>query len=266
MPTSPVLPRIEISKVSEYAYQIIRDKIDSKELPPGVRLDLSEMQRQLGISRTPLREALTRLELEGLVYIASRSGTYVTDPSAEEIAESFDVRSALEVYAVKLVVQRATEADLASLRALVSELGELTRCEDRISIYARYLAVDHEFHCRLVALADNQRLRAALERENLHAQMARVRYRRPERELDVAQVEHERIMTALEARDTAAARAEMEAHLEQASDRCSTTYRRGQSPLARIHCICRRTRILHRTTDYGSANVSFWPQGLLLAP
>lgn len=216
MPTSLPLPRIEISKVSEHTYQIIRDKIASKELPPGARLDLCEMEYQLGISRTPLREALTRLEVEGLVHIASRSGTYVTDPSPEEIGESFGVRSALEVYATKLATRLATDSDLMGLRALVTELGELTRCQDRMSIYARYLAVDHEFHRRLVALAGNQRLRAALERENLHAQMARVRYRRPERELDVAQVEHERIMTALEARDAATASAEMEAHLERA--------------------------------------------------
>lgn len=216
MSTPTPLPRIETSKISEHAYQIIRDKIASKEFQPGQRLDLDEMERQLGISRTPLREALYRLELEGLVYVAPRSGTYVTNPSAEEIAESFDVRTALEVYSLKLAARRATDADLAGLRALVAELSELVRCEDRMSIYARYLTIDHEFHRRLIALAGSQRLCAAHERENLHAQMARVRYRRPESELDLAQAEHERIISALEAQDTASARAEMEAHLERA--------------------------------------------------
>ena len=99
---------------------------------------------------------------------------------------------------------------------MVQELSDLTAVRDRDAIYPRYLSLDHQFHRQLVALAGNQRLCQIHDQENVHAQMARIRYRRSERELDVAQEEHERIMAALEARDVETAKAEMDAHLRRA--------------------------------------------------
>jgi DNA-binding GntR family transcriptional regulator len=174
------------------------------------------MEKQLGISRTPLKEALNRLEVEGLIQIRPRSGTYVTDPTPDDIADSFEVRRILELYAVELAVRLAKDEDLARLEAMVGELAILAAAPDRDAIYPRYLSTDHEFHRQLVLLAENRRLRYAHERENVHAQMARVRYRWSERELDTAQQEHERIMAALKARDSGAAKAEIDGHLKRA--------------------------------------------------
>ncbi len=216
MGTDPSLPRINARKISEAAYEILREKIVSKEFTPGQRLDLDAIEKQLGISRTPLKEALVHLEMEGLVVVVPRSGTYVSDPSPEQIAESFDVRMVLEVYAVELAVQRASDEDIEELRAMIQELGNLAAAKDRDAIYPRYLTLDHQFHRQLVALAGNQRLCQAHDQENVHAQMARIRYRRSERELDVAQEEHERIIAALETRDVEATKAEMDAHLRRA--------------------------------------------------
>jgi len=216
METDFSLPRINIHTISEAAYDILREKVISKEFAPGQRLNLEAIEKQLGISRTPLKEALTRLEMEGLIKIVPRSGTYVTDPGPGEIVESFDVRRVLEVYAIELAVQRASDEDLRSLRTMVQELGDLTAAKDRDAIYPRYLSLDHQFHRQLVALASNQRLCQVHDQENVHAQMARIRYRRSERELDVAQEEHGRIMAALEARDVETAKAEMDAHLRRA--------------------------------------------------
>ncbi len=216
METGPSLSHINTRKISEAAYDILREKVVSKEFTPGQRLNLDAIEKQLGISRTPLKEALIRLEMEGLIRIAPRSGTYVTDPGPKEIAESFDVRRVLEVYAVELAVQRASDEDVRKLRAIVQELGDLVTAEDRDAIYPRYLTLDHQLHRQLVALTGNQCLCQAHDRENVHAQMARIRYRRSERELDTAQEEHERIMAALEARDVETAKAEMDAHLRRA--------------------------------------------------
>jgi DNA-binding GntR family transcriptional regulator len=154
--------------------------------------------------------------MEGLVTVVPRSGTYVTEVTAADIAESFDVRRVLEVYAIELAVPRMSAADLRRLRRMVEQLGDLAAAEDRDAIYPRYLALDHQLHQELLALSGNQRLVQAHKRENLHAQMARIRYRRSERELDIAQQEHERILSALEARDVKMARAEMDSHLRRA--------------------------------------------------
>ena len=216
MDTVSDLPRINTPKISDAAYDILREKIISRQFAAGQRLVLDTIEKQLGISRTPLKEALIRLEMEGLVVVIPRSGTFVSGPGPEEIADSFDVRRALEVYAIELVVQRATDAEIEELRKIVQELDDLAAAEDRDAIYPRYLELDHQFHDRLVTLAGNRRLCQAHDRENVHAQMARIRYRSSERELNTAQEEHQRIMAALDGRDVAAARAVMDEHLRRA--------------------------------------------------
>jgi DNA-binding GntR family transcriptional regulator len=140
----------------------------------------------------------------------------VTNPSVDFIAESFDVRRILERYAVELMVANASDEDLTKLAKLVDEMGMLAKEKEIELVYPRYLNLDHEFHRQLVALSGNQRLREAHERENLHAQMARIRYRAYERELNIAQEEHERIIAALLARDPVMAANQIDAHLQRA--------------------------------------------------
>jgi DNA-binding GntR family transcriptional regulator len=222
-----ILPGVETRSVSQQAYEILREHIVSKSFRPGQKLDLSSIEKQLGISRTPLREALARLEAEGLVEVVSRSGTYVTDPTPKEVAESFEVRKVLELYAIGLALERADDSDLDGLQLLVEELGRLSQRDELDSIYPQYLALDHQLHDRLVELAGNQRLSLVHARENVHAQMARIRYRSSERPLTTAQGEHERIMRALRRRDPESAKAEMKAHLERAKRSILSDMRNG---------------------------------------
>jgi GntR family transcriptional regulator, rspAB operon transcriptional repressor len=216
MNDNPTLPRINTPAIRDAAYEILREKIMRKEFSPGQRLDLDAIERQLGISRTPLREALHRLASERLVEIVPRSGTFVTVLRPEDIAESYEVRRAIELYAVEQATQQATDQQLAECRALHRELARLGAAEDVVATYPRYLSADYEFHRQIVALANNQRLARAYERENVHTQLARVHYRRIMRDLEVTQHEHEAILVALERHDAAAARAAMDAHLVRA--------------------------------------------------
>ncbi len=217
MVTALQLPRIQAAKISDSAYEILRERVVSKELAPDQRLDLHSIEQQLGISRTPLKEALVRLEIDGLVRIVPRSGTFVTNPDRQDIMESFDVRRVLEVHAVSLAAERASAEELQVLQDIVDELGQLVQAPNRTAIYPRYLKLDRDLHGLIVTLAGNRRLLLSHSRENLHAQMARIRYRRAERELETAQHEHERIMDALMARDAEAAKAAMDAHLQRAA-------------------------------------------------
>jgi len=216
MSDSPVLPRITTPSIRDSAYEILRDKIMRKEFGPGQRLDLETIEGQLGISRTPLREALHRLASERLVEIVPRSGTFVTVLSSEDIAESYEVRRAIELYAVEQAAQQASDQQLVECRALLRDLANLGVAQNVVEAYPQYLSADHELHRRIVALANNQRLSRAYERENVHTQLARVHYRRIMCDLDVTQHEHEEILTALERRDAATARAAMDAHLVRA--------------------------------------------------
>ncbi len=210
------LPRLSPRNMSQEVYEILKERIFSKQFSPGERLRLAEIEKQMNISRTPLKEALNRLAVEGLVEIKPSRGTFVSDPSPAEIAESFDVRRVLEVYAVELLAERMTESQLQRLRDRVKELRSLTEVEDWSQIYQEYVALDHELHRLVMEFAGNKPLKEVWEQVNMHVQMARVRYRRAERELNLAQEEHEELLKAFEAREVATLQQVMSHHLERA--------------------------------------------------
>jgi len=210
------LPRLSPRNMSEEVYDILKDRIISKQFSPGERLHLGEIERQMNVSRTPLKEALNRLALQGLVEIRPSRGTFVSDPGPTEIAQSFDVRRVLEMYAVELLAERMTEQHLQQLREMVQELRTLTETEDWSQIYQEYVALDYRLHRLIMQLAGNEPLKRTWEEVNMHVQMARVRYRSAERELDLAQEEHEELLRAFEARNVAVLQQVMSHHLERA--------------------------------------------------
>ena len=210
------LPRLSPRNMSQEVYEILKEGIFSKQFSPGERLRLAEIEKQMNVSRTPLKDALNRLAVEGLVEIKPSRGTFVSDPSPAEIAEMFDVRRVLEVYAVELLAERMTQSQLQRLRDRVKELRSLTGVEDWSQIYQEYVALDHELHRLLMEFAGNKPLKELWEQVNMHVQMARVGYGEAERELNLTQEEHEELLGAFEARDAAALQQVMSHHLERA--------------------------------------------------
>jgi len=216
MTNNQIFPRINTPKVSEMVYSILREKIISKEFAEGERLELDEISKHLGVSKTPIKEALSHLESEGLVRILPRSGTFVSNFSEKDISDSFDVRRVLECFAVEIICNFASNEGIKTLEKLVENLGKLAKHPDVKEIYPDYLNLDHEFHRQMVLLTKNKRLQEAHERENLHAQMARIRYRSFERELNKAQTEHERMIEAIKERNVEKAVFEINSHLQRA--------------------------------------------------
>lgn len=210
------LPSLNRRNVADEIYALLKAKIVAQEFAPGERLNLEEMERQLGISRTPLKDALNRLSVEGLVEIVPRRGTFVTNPTPEEIAESFDVRRMLEMYAAELALPRMEPKGLNKMREMVHKLGEMAQSEDWVSIYQDYVALDHDLHHFIVELSGNRRLLWVYDQLNVHAQMARIGHLRAKQELDVAQLEHEDLLRAFEAQDIAAVRQVLDQHIERA--------------------------------------------------
>ncbi len=216
MSTNKIFSRINTPKVSEVVYNLLREKIISKEFAEGERLDIEDISKHLGVSKTPIKEALSHLESEGLVRILSRSGTFVSNFTVKDIEDYFDVRRVLECYAVEMICLSANEREINILEKMVDNLGDLAKHPDIKAIYPDYLKLDHEFHHKMVSLTKNKRLQEAHERENLHAQMARIRYRSFERELSKSQNEHEQIILALQKRDLKNAILEINSHLLRA--------------------------------------------------
>ncbi len=210
------LPNLTRPNISDEVYTALKERILSKQFAPGERLNLSQLEEQMGISRTPLKDALNRLALEGLVDIQPRKGTFVVDLTPAEITESFDVRRVLEVYAVELAVQRITEPQLEHMHDLVKALRRLTDIEDWDGIYREYCSMDHDLHRLILEIAGNRRLKEVWEKNNVHVEMARTRYGELERERYRTQEEHEEILRAFERRDLATLQQVICHHIDRA--------------------------------------------------
>ena len=188
----------------------LRQRIYNRELSPGDWIDELKIADQLGISRTPLREALKVLATEGLVTMKVRRGAYVTEVSERDLADVYHLLALLESDAVAVVAERATPEQIASLRALHAELeaAALPGTANR----DRFFAINERFHMQVLAIADNKwrdqmvadlRKVMKLNRHNSLLKAGRI---------DESLAEHRAVMAAIEARDPAAAMAQMQAH------------------------------------------------------
>jgi DNA-binding GntR family transcriptional regulator len=128
----------------------LRSRILAHALAPGSWIDEQALCAQFGISRTPLREALKVLATEGLVTMKLRRGAYVTETSAQDLAEVFHLLALLESDAAAVVAQRASDADLAELAALHQTL------EDSVTDREAFFKANESFHLRLLQLANNR--------------------------------------------------------------------------------------------------------------
>jgi DNA-binding GntR family transcriptional regulator len=194
--------------VAERVYRRLRDAIATGELPPRGRLSERDLSATLGVSTSPVKAALARLEAEGMVVTQPRRGTWVAfDPA--KLAEMGLIRAALEGVAARLAAGRITEAQLGQLRAILAELGAATEALDT----ARLIEANERLHATVLAAADNAFLANAVKALRGYYLMTQRRMRTAQLEPHKAQAEHEAIVAALAARDGAAAEAAMRAHI-----------------------------------------------------
>ena len=129
----------------------MRRRIISGELASGVNLSEIALAESFGVSRTPVREALKKLQTEGLVTIRPRVGTFVTTPSRREITELFEMKELLEGAAARLLAQRGRVAEVDRLEQNLVEADRAVAAHDS----ARYAELVQEFHDLLITGADN---------------------------------------------------------------------------------------------------------------
>ncbi|HEV6964463.1 MULTISPECIES: GntR family transcriptional regulator [Roseateles] len=184
----------------------LRQRILARELEPGSWIDELKLCGELGISRTPLREALKVLAAEGLVTMKLRRGAYVTEMSERDVREAYQLLSLLESDAAAEVAARASDAELAELDALHRELEAALPDRDR------FFAANERFHLRVLEIDGNRwRLQIVgdlrrLMKLNRHHSLFR------EGRLAESLDEHRAIVAALLARDAAACRQLVTAH------------------------------------------------------
>jgi DNA-binding GntR family transcriptional regulator len=155
----------EGQSLADRAYYAIRELIVSLELPPGSAVREPELTAELGIGRTPVREALRRLAQERLVEVFPRRGIFVTTVDVRDLARLCEVRLVLEPEAARLAAERAIQADLDELNELLSLLGPRRRRDHRALI-----ELDQRIHRAVYRASHNEFLSETLETYYAHAQ------------------------------------------------------------------------------------------------
>jgi DNA-binding GntR family transcriptional regulator len=202
-------------RVAEDVYDVLRESILSCDLAPGERVDVAMISTQLGISRTPVKDALQRLSAQGLIEIHARKGTFVTRVTTRDIRETFEVRAALEAKACDLLAGKLTP----SLTRQLQELNAAMFAESVTMVdHARQ---NYEFHRLIVENSDNQRLLRMYSELNAQMQIARIHFRSQHWRARATEVveEHNAIIDALIENRSADAQRLMEAHIYDSMQR-----------------------------------------------
>ncbi len=201
-------------KVTDWVYEELKVAIIELRLPPGHPLREAALAEQLGVSKTPIREALSRLEQEGLAETTSFKGAVVTGYSRRDLLEIYELRELLEDSAARSAAQSMSEADRASLDRVCVESRELREGADPAGL----AALISEFDTILFDQVRNGRIRALIE--NLRAHLTRIGRLtaeipgRVQKSVD----EHERIVEAIAARDPDLAERRMRDHIRSVRD------------------------------------------------
>jgi DNA-binding GntR family transcriptional regulator len=196
----------------EIVFESLREAIISGVLEPGERLMEIQLAEEMGVSRTPVREAIRKLELEGFVVMIPRKGAYVAGVSHKDVADVFEIRSALEGLAAGLAAERITEEEIEQMeRLLLYRQGEAITLDDIVE-------ADTGFHALVYKASRNDRLIQILENLRENIQRFRATSLAVPGRLKDAIDEHRGIVEALARHDVEEAQALAIAHIVTAEN------------------------------------------------
>lgn len=203
-------------KMNEYlplrdvVFNTLREAILKGELRPGERLMEIHLANRLGVSRTPIREAIRMLELEGLVLMIPRKGAEVAGISEQGLRGVLEVRRSLEELAIELACQRMADDDILELKKTQEEFRRAVRTADAMTI----AETDEHYHDIIYNGTGNSRLIQILY--NLREQMYRYRleYIKDADKRQILVVEHDQILKAIQNRHVAEAKAAIREHID----------------------------------------------------
>ncbi|HXF98858.1 MAG TPA: GntR family transcriptional regulator [Gaiellaceae bacterium] len=193
------------ASLADRVYEVLRSRLLTRRHRPGEKLSLHELAAELGVSRSPVHQALTRLVSEGLLTVRPRRGYFVAPVTAQAVAEGYDVRLALELLAAERSVGSVSEEDLRAFRALLERTAEAISHEAWDAANAAF----HEFQ---IDLAGNALLSRFYRELSVNLLMQVIRGGRVEGHANLV-TEHRRIVEAFEAGDLEAARLAIREHI-----------------------------------------------------
>jgi DNA-binding GntR family transcriptional regulator len=203
-PKLDVKPLDTSTSFRNQAYQAIKEAITAANIyahPNEIRLDERQLSQALGVSRTPIREAMTLLEQEGFLRTLPRRGVFIIRKTRREIVEMVHVWAALESMAARLATQRASDAEIGRLRAMMAEF-QVARPDEHMDEYSD---ANIAFHQAIIAMSGCDLIADITENLFLHVRAIRKVTISQDNRASRSIVDHMRIIEALEKRDTEAA-------------------------------------------------------------
>ena len=200
----------EYIPLRDVVFNTLRSAIITGELSPGERLMEIKLANELGVSRTPVREALRKLEREGLVITTARKGAEVAPINEKDLKEVLEIRKALESLACQLASQKITPSQIEELTAMNDLIAQAIDANDTEGI----TQMDIEFHEIIYKITENRRLMDMLHQLKEHILRYRLQYIKDMKNKKNIVEEHRKIIAALENHNAKASRREIEGHIE----------------------------------------------------
>jgi DNA-binding GntR family transcriptional regulator len=202
----------KIPLLKERAYAELKQLVVSGEFPPGAFLSERQLAAQLGMSKTPIRAALERLEAEGFIAVSPQQGIVVRELSLAEISDHLEIRMAIEPFVVRRIAGRLTSEQRSELEANLAAQQRAAAGHD----VAQSSELDAEFHLLLCDALGNREIRRVMGqlRDRMHRVILELMHRQSLGRLFEAQQEHAEIAAAILEADPDRAAARMQAHLE----------------------------------------------------
>jgi DNA-binding GntR family transcriptional regulator len=207
----PVTDREDGESAVERVYEHVKAMAISFEFRPGSRVNELAIARKIGVSRTPLREALNRLTADGFLTFSPKQGFFRKPLSVQEITDLYELREQMERGVARLAAERATDEDLDRLEAFLDHTGDSSG-----KTASAVLDLDEQFHEQLAAMTGNGEIMHSLK--NVNDRIRFVRWVNMDGRRDHTQGEHRAILAALRQRDAAGVEALIAGHIMMRQD------------------------------------------------
>jgi DNA-binding GntR family transcriptional regulator len=207
---------MESRPIREIAYEVLKKAIITGEIPAGERIVETDYADRLHISRTPLREALRKLERDGLVEYVMRRGVIVHAFTTEDVEQIYTIRNCLEMLTLPDIIEKATPEDIAHLRELLAKMDELNAKNDVEALSP----VAREFHTAITAISGKNRILRVIEGQDEYIRRFSAMAIKQEDRRNEANEEHHRLVDLIEQKDLPAFEALMKQHIDRSKECC----------------------------------------------
>lgn len=206
------MTKINTSPLAKQVYDIIREKIISREYIPGDKLDIQTLAETFGVSRSPVKDAINELVHDGLIEVLPRKGTYVTELDLTSFLEVLDARLMIEKWAGEKMIEHITTEKTAILKEITSKMDLLLDITP--FPFDQYVELDMEFHKLLIEWVDNQLIKEIYFSLNTHVSLSRIVYSTSLESTIHRHKDHILLVEALETKQVDAFHQTIEKHIQ----------------------------------------------------